>query len=552
MNFADLRLAEPILRSLKHEGYENPTPIQAQAIPDILAGRDLLGCAQTGTGKTAAFALPILHRLTEKPKAVAVSAPHAAQGHHGPGHPVQHVPVQPPVHQPHRSSRAVRCLVLAPTRELALQIDESFRTYGRHLGLKHAVVFGGVNQHGQVSALSKGVDILVATPGRLLDLMNQGYVNLTAVEVFVLDEADRMLDMGFIHDIRQIVAKLPRHRQNLMFSATMPPDIRALADTILNRPAQIQVTPAATTLDAVDQSVYFVDRRNKPALLAHLIKHSAISRALVFTRTKHGADRVVRQLYKSGIRAEAIHGNKTQNARQRALTNFKNGKTPILIASDIAARGIDVDDISHVFNYDVTHEPETYVHRIGRTARAGAKGHAISFCDAEERQNLKAIERLIRKTIRVADDQPVYAAHTPESKAAHDDDRERQPQSHQRGGGGEHRDGQHRSGGGHRSGNDRQQPNSHRNGSHRSSSRSQPHSRSQSHSQPQPQSQSRSRDGNRAATPALDTARDRQEGSGVRKSGGHPSSHRAKHPLDRRAQGGGGQHGHRKQHAKHR
>jgi ATP-dependent RNA helicase RhlE len=382
MKFADLALAEPILRSLHEERYHTPTPIQAQAIPHVLHGRDLLGAAQTGTGKTAAFALPILHRLRET----------------HPSHP--------------RAPRAVRCLVLAPTRELALQIDESFRVYGRHVRLSHAVVFGGVSQHQQVQALSRGVDVLVATPGRLLDLLNQRLVDLSRVGVLVLDEADRMLDMGFINDIRKIVARVPQKRQTLMFSATMPAEIRALAETILHNPASVNVAPVGSTIDKVDQSVYFVEKRNKPHLLAYLIKNDAISRALVFTRTKHGADRVVRQLHKAGIASEAIHGNKSQNARQRALTNFKTGKTAVLIASDVASRGIDVDDISHVFNFDLTHEPETYVHRIGRTARAGAAGHAISFCDSDEREHLRAIEKLIRKQIRVADGQPTYPAAT--------------------------------------------------------------------------------------------------------------------------------------------
>ncbi|MGH7177584.1 MAG: DEAD/DEAH box helicase [Tepidisphaeraceae bacterium] len=384
MNFADLRLIEPILRSLTHEKYEIPTPIQAQAIPHVLAGRDLLGSAQTGTGKTAAFALPILQRLHEKKS----------------------------------TGRAVRCLLLAPTRELALQIEESFRVYGRNLGLKYAVVFGGVSQYGQSQVLRHGVDVLVATPGRLLDLVNQRLANLSSVEVLVLDEADRMLDMGFINDIRKIIALLPKQRQTLMFSATMPTEIRDLARAILHNPASVQVAPVATTVDAVDQSVYFVERKNKPALLAHLINNTAISRALVFTRTKHGADRVVRQLDKAGIRSEAIHGNKSQNARQRALNNFKIGKTAVLIASDVASRGIDVDGISHVFNYDLTHEPETYVHRIGRTARAGAAGHAISFCDVDERPNLAAIEKLIRQPIRINRDQPKYQAPVAEPIAA--------------------------------------------------------------------------------------------------------------------------------------
>jgi ATP-dependent RNA helicase RhlE len=377
VNFADLRLAEPILRSLSEERYTIPTPIQAQAIPIVLEGRDVMGCAQTGTGKTAAFALPILHRLIARKQ--------------------------------HDAKHQLRCLVLAPTRELALQIEESFRTYGRHVGIRTASIFGGVSQHGQTKSLAHGIDVLVATPGRLLDLMNQGHAKLGTVEFLVLDEADRMLDMGFINDIRKIVARVPAKRQTLMFSATMPTEIRTLAGTILRDPASVQVSPVGSTIEKVDQSVYHVERKNKPALLAHLIKNTAISRALVFTRTKHGADRVVRQLHQAGIKSDAIHGNKSQNARQRALANFKSGKTHILIASDVASRGIDVDDISHVINYDLTHEPETYVHRIGRTARAGASGHAISFCDTDERENLRLIERLIRRSIPVKQDHPKYA-----------------------------------------------------------------------------------------------------------------------------------------------
>jgi ATP-dependent RNA helicase RhlE len=377
MKFTELGLAEPILRAVEAEGYAVATPIQFQSIPHVMRRRDVLGCAQTGTGKTAAFALPILHRLTS---------------------------VAPPPGAPR-----VRCLVLCPTRELATQIADSFRTYGRHTGVRNAVIFGGVNQNPQADALRRGTDVLVATPGRLLDLINQGYADLSRVEVLVLDEADRMLDMGFIHDIRRIVARLPAERQTLMFSATMPGEIRSLANTLLRNPATVQVAPAASTVDTVNQSVYFVDRRNKPALLAHLVKDLAMYRAIVFTRTKHGADRVVRHLHTRGIRAEAIHGNKTQNARERALKNFRTDRTPILVATDIASRGIDVDDISHVVNYDLTHEPETYVHRIGRTARAGASGTAVSFCDpAEEMPNLKAIEKLIRRAIPVMTDQPEY------------------------------------------------------------------------------------------------------------------------------------------------
>jgi ATP-dependent RNA helicase RhlE len=378
MKFADLRLAEPLLRAIAAEGYSTATPIQAKAIPHVLDGRDVLGCAQTGTGKTAAFALPILQRLSARPQRA--------------------------------TPRAMRCLVLSPTRELATQIGDSFRAYGRNLPLRHTVIFGGVGQNPQVQALRSGVEIVVATPGRLLDLMNQGHVDLRGIEVFVLDEADRMLDMGFIHDIRKILARLPNQRQTLFFSATMPREIRALADSILSNPVTVEVAPVSATADRIEQSVYFVEKRNKPQLLAHLVDHLPMSRALVFTRTKHGADRVVRHLHSRGIRAEAIHGNKSQNARERALSNFRASKIPVLVATDIAARGIDIDDITHVVNYDVTHEPETYVHRIGRTARAGASGTAVSFCDHDERDNLRAIEKLIRLSIAVCSDHPQYVA----------------------------------------------------------------------------------------------------------------------------------------------
>ncbi|MDQ3440113.1 MAG: DEAD/DEAH box helicase [Planctomycetota bacterium] len=401
MTFQDLRLAEPILRALAAENYTKPTPIQAQAIPPIMEGRDVLGCAQTGTGKTAAFALPMLHRFF-------LNNPTSGQ------------------------KRPIRALILSPTRELAVQIDESFRAYGKNIGLRHTVIFGGVSQHHQVQSLRNGTDIVVATPGRLLDLMNQGHVDLRHVEVFVLDEADRMLDMGFIHDIRRIIPKLPAKRQNLLFSATMLPDIRQLADSILRQPVSVTVTPVASTVDKVDQLVYMVEKRNKPFLLAHLLSNESFSRALVFTRTKHGADRVVKQLHKAGITSEAIHGNKSQNARQRALSNFKTGKTPVLIASDIAARGIDIDDISHVINFDLSNEPETYVHRIGRTARAGASGRAVSFCDRDERSYLKAIERLIRKEIRVETKQPEYPASDPSQRHAEEGDNRQRPQGHQR------------------------------------------------------------------------------------------------------------------------
>lgn len=377
MKFADLRLSESLVRAVTAEGYEIATPIQAQSIPHVLEGKDVLGVAQTGTGKTAAFALPILHRLMEKPQS---------------------------------AKRRVRCLVIAPTRELATQIGDSFRTYGRHTGLQSLVIFGGVNQNPQVGALRRGVDILVATPGRLVDLMEQGYCDLNAVEVLVLDEADRMLDMGFIHDIRKIVAKVPAKRQTLFFSATMPTEIKRLAGSILRHPVTVQVTPVSSTAERVEQCVYFVEKKNKPNLLAHLVDNLPMARAIVFSRTKHGADKVVRHLHVRGIKSEAIHGNKSQNARQRALENFKSGRIPVLVATDIASRGIDIDGITHVVNYDLTHEPETYVHRIGRTARAGAAGMAVSFCDQEERENLRAIERLIRQALLVRNDHPVYPA----------------------------------------------------------------------------------------------------------------------------------------------
>ena len=378
--FASLGLAEPVLRALAGENYTIPTPIQSQAIPHVMAGKDVLGCAQTGTGKTAAFALPVLHRLANAP----------VDG----------------------QKRAINTLVLAPTRELVHQIAESFAVYGKHLeqDLHLATVYGGVGQGPQVRALRAGLDVLVATPGRLEDLMEQGFVDLRSVKTLILDEADRMLDMGFIHAIRRVVAKMPRERQTLLFSATMPEEIRRLSASILRNPVPVQVAPVAATADKIDQSVYMVEKRNKPALLAHLFHNAPISRGLVFVRTKHGADRLVRHLHGVGIRAEAIHGNKSQNARQRALENFRIGRTPLLVASDVASRGIDVDGISHVINFDLTHEPETYVHRIGRTARAGATGIAISFCDGEERSNLRGIEKLIRKTIPVKTDHPNYSA----------------------------------------------------------------------------------------------------------------------------------------------
>ena len=372
MFFSELKLIEPLLRAVEAEGYTTPTPIQEKAIPHLLTGRDLVGCARTGTGKTAAFALPLLQRLS------------APQPHPGHGH-----------------VRPIRLLVLTPTRELAAQVADSFGTYGKHLHLKHLVIFGGVGQDPQVKALRAGVDILVATPGRLLDLMNQRLVKLDRVEAFVLDEADRMLDMGFINDVRKIIAVLPRERQTLLFSATMPEEIRTLANTILRDPLRVEVAPISSAAEKIDQSLHFVDKSSKRGLLVELLGDKSITRALVFTRTKHGANRVVEHLEGAGIYAEAIHGNKSQSARERALAGFKDGSVRVLVATDIAARGIDVDGISHVFNFDLPDVPEQYVHRIGRTARAGASGIAVSFCDGDERPLLADIERLIREKLRV-------------------------------------------------------------------------------------------------------------------------------------------------------
>jgi len=366
--FAALGLSAPLLRAVAAEGYEIPTPVQSRCIPHVLAGRDVLGCAQTGTGKTAAFVLPILQNLAAKPK-----------------------------------NGRIRTLILAPTRELAAQIGERTSAYGANLGLTNAVIYGGVGQRGQEDALRRKPDILIATPGRLLDLMEQGYVKLDAVEVFVLDEADRMLDMGFIHDVKRIVREVPAKRQTLFFSATMPPVIAELSGRILIDPVRVEVVPQATTAEKIEQTVHHVTKRDKRALLEKVLKEPGVDRALVFTRTKHGANRLVEQLDRAGIRAAAIHGNKSQGARERALDGFKNGDIPVLIATDIAARGIDVDGITHVVNYDLPNVPEQYVHRIGRTARAGAGGHAIAFCDEDERGLLKDIERVIRQRIPVAD-----------------------------------------------------------------------------------------------------------------------------------------------------
>ena len=374
MTFNDLGLIAPILQALETEGYKQPTPIQEQAIPIVLRRTDLLGCAQTGTGKTAAFAIPILQILNED---------HAERIH-----------------------KHIKVLILTPTRELAIQIGESFAAYGRNLRLKHTVIFGGVPQGAQVQALNRGVDILIATPGRLLDLMNQGYINIKDIGIFVLDEADRMLDMGFIHDVKRVVAKLPAKRQTLFFSATMPAEIQKLSSTLLINPEKVEVTPASTTAETVTQSVYFVDKKDKKSLLTYVLRDKAITRVLVFTRTKHGADKVVKDLHKAEITAEAIHGNKSQNARQRALSNFKDGKIRVLVATDIAARGIDVDSLSNVINYEIPEVPETYVHRIGRTGRAGASGIATSFCDDEEMADFRNIQKLIAQKIPVVEGHP--------------------------------------------------------------------------------------------------------------------------------------------------
>jgi ATP-dependent RNA helicase RhlE len=375
MSFQDLNLIEPILRALKTEGYTIPTPIQDQSIPIILKNRDLLGCAQTGTGKTAAFAIPILQLLYQD-------------------------------RLQHKEQKTIKALILTPTRELAIQINESFAAYGRHTGLKHTVIFGGVSQNPQVDTLKRGIDILTATPGRLLDLMNQGYVHLGHIRMLVLDEADRMLDMGFVNDVKKIIAKVPSKRQTLFFSATMPNEIQQLANSILTNPEKVEVTPVSSTADTIQQEVYFVEKGDKRSLLTHILKDKSIQTALVFTRTKHGADKVVKDLIRVGITAEAIHGNKSQNARQRALTNFKNRTTRVLIATDIAARGIDIDDLTHVINYELPNIPETYVHRIGRTGRAGASGIAMSFCDAEELGFLKDIHKLIARQIPVNEAHP--------------------------------------------------------------------------------------------------------------------------------------------------
>jgi len=383
-SFDQLDLIEPIRKALRSEGYTTPTPIQAQSIPYLLEGRDLLGCAQTGTGKTAAFAIPLIQRLTNSIS--ADSAPGNAQQR--------------------GARRPIKALILTPTRELAIQIEESFRAYGRHTPLKYTVIFGGVGQKPQTDALRAGVDVLIATPGRLLDLMGQGYVHLKDLEYFVLDEADRMLDMGFIHDVRKVIAAIPPKRQTLFFSATMPPEIQRLSSSILTNPVKVEVTPVSSTAETVQQQVYFTDKSNKAALLTHLMQQMDIRQVLVFTRTKHGADKLARLLVKAGISADAIHGNKAQNYRQRALNNFKDKKIRALVATDIAARGIDIDLLGFVVNYEIPNVPETYVHRIGRTGRAGASGLAISLCDQEEVEYLRDIQKLIKRDVPEVEEHP--------------------------------------------------------------------------------------------------------------------------------------------------
>ena len=382
MQFEKLNIIPPILRALKEEGYETPTPIQEQSIPAILQRRDILGSAQTGTGKTAAFAIPILQIFNEEQRF-------------------------------DRGSRKIKCLIVTPTRELAIQIGESFEAYGKYLNIKHTVIFGGVNQHSQTKKLQTGVDILIATPGRLLDLMNQRYVDLQYIKIFTLDEADRMLDMGFIHDVKKIISKLPQKKQSLFFSATMPPVIVDLTKNLLVNPIKVEVAPVSSAAETVKQKLYHVDKSNKRDLLIHVLKEKEIRSALIFTRTKHGADKVARFINQAGINAEAIHGNKSQNARQKALSNFKTKQTRILVATDIAARGIDIDDLSHVINYEIPNVPETYVHRIGRTGRAGASGIALSFCDLEEKSYIKDVEKLLNTSIPVITEHPFHLVSAP-------------------------------------------------------------------------------------------------------------------------------------------
>lgn len=384
MSFNNLMLIEPVLQALANEGYTIPTPIQEKSIPSILQKKDLLGCAQTGTGKTAAFVIPILQLLYQEKQ--------------------------------ERNERSHHCkaLILTPTRELAIQIGESIKAYGRYLSLHHQVIFGGVSQHSQVQAIRRGVDILVATPGRLIDLIQQGHISLREIKHFVLDEADRMLDMGFVHDVKRIISRLPSQRQTLFFSATMPVEIKQLASMLLNNPVKVEVTPPATTVDLIQQSVYYTEKHNKQSLLIHLLQDNSIKTVLVFTQMKHAADKLARTLNNSGIRTEAIHGNKAQVARQKALENFRTRRTRVLVATDIAARGIDIDELTHVINYELPNVPETYVHRIGRTGRAGAKGVAVSFCDWSEKIFLSDIQKLTRQKI------PVIKSHLYDVPGMHD------------------------------------------------------------------------------------------------------------------------------------
>jgi len=404
MNFNELPLSASIQKALTETGYTQPTPIQEQAIPQVLKGRDLLACAQTGTGKTAAFSLPIIQLLDASKN---------------------------------NNSNAVRCLILTPTRELAIQIGENFAEYGKYVNLNHTVIFGGVGQDSQVRAMKKGVDVLIATPGRLLDLINQKFINLSKLEIFVLDEADRMLDMGFLHDVKKVLGYIPQKRQSLFFSATMAPDIIKLANTILNDAVKIEVTPVATTAEKVEQCVYFIDKDNKKLLLVDLMKELNMERALVFTRTKHGANRLAQHLEKQGIGAQAIHGNKSQTARQKALEDFKSSRIQILVATDIAARGIDIDELPFVVNYELPNVPESYVHRIGRTGRAGFSGKAIAFCDAEEKAYLKTIQKLIGQEIPVIDNHeyPLMIHHVePKTQQRNQSRPQRQNNNNPRGG----------------------------------------------------------------------------------------------------------------------
>lgn len=412
MQFQELNLSQPILNALIEEGYTNPTPIQEKAIPIVLSGKDLMGVAQTGTGKTAAFAIPIIELLNKRP------------GKIGPGQ--------------------IRSLIVTPTRELAIQIDESFKAYGKNTELRTTVIFGGVKQFKQVNRINSGIDILVATPGRLLDLIGQGIISLSKIELFVLDEADRMLDMGFVNDVRKIVKLLPQKRQSLFFSATMPQAIVQLANSILHNPMRVEVTPPSSTADTVQQFIYFVDKGNKMKLLVDILNEKEIPTALVFTRTKHGADKVVRFLKKSNITAEAIHGNKEQNARQRALANFKAQTTRVLVATDIASRGIDIDDLQFVVNFELPNISETYVHRIGRTGRAGKNGIALSFCDASEKPYLKDIEKLISKSIGVIKDHPYPLMNHEVEPAPKQKQKQKRPANRNQGTGGEKPQGQKR------------------------------------------------------------------------------------------------------------